>query len=144
MSRYREEGRVQQGSEFAYIVPKLTPGEVRALQTLLRTLPNREANYRIDGDQDNFILIRAVVHRIEPAGGTCAITGFRALDLDSQVRVILNSSASEDLVLANENAGSEDQNQIVTHTGSDITLGPNASVLIFYDRTSARVRTVGF
>jgi hypothetical protein len=143
VSRYREEGRVNQGSEFAYTGPKLTPGEIREIQTLLHILRNRETSYSIDADQNNFRLARGIIHRFT-TDASRTITGFNALDLDSQIRLIVNVGATNNLVLANENVGSASPNRIITHTGSDITLGPNESVLIFYDRTSARVRTVGF
>jgi hypothetical protein len=141
--RYREEGRVQQGSEFTGFRPALTPGEVRDVQALLRVLLSREANYdELVADLDNVRLARAIVHRFS-TNASRTITGFFALDLDSQLRVIVNVGAN-DLVLANNSASSSAANRILCHTGANITLGPNESALIFYDRTSARVRTVGF
>lgn len=142
--RYQEESRVNPGSQQVGGRPFLSDGDVRDVQAFLRVLRNREANYDpIIADQDNFRLSRAVVHRLNPTGATRTITGFRALDLDSNLRVIVNVG-TQDLVLANNSGSSTAENRILTHTGANITLNPNESALIIYDRTSARVRTVGF
>lgn len=142
--RYREESRVNQGSGFVGSQPGLTPAEVATVRALLRILRNQEANYPLlSADQDNFPLKRAIVHRFDPTGATRTITGFRALDLDSQIRVILNTG-SQNLVLAHNSGLSAVQNQIICHTSGNITLNQNESALIIYDRTSARVRTLGF
>lgn len=143
MSRYQEVGRVSPTSEQVGGRRALTPSEVKDVQTLLRILLSREANYdELTTDQNNFSLGHAVVHRIS-TNASRTITGFNALDLDSQLRVIVNVGAN-DLVLANNSGLSSAQNRILCHTGANITLNPNESALIFYDRTSAIVRTVGF
>lgn len=144
-ARYREEHRVNPGSEQVGSRQFLSDSDVQAVRTLLRILQNREASYLLDADQNNFRLTRGIVHRFDPGGATRTITGFRALDLDSNLRVIVNVGAGvQNVVLANESGSSTAENQILTHTAGNITLNTKESVLIFYDRTSARVRTVGF
>lgn len=142
-NRYREEGRVGPGRRQVSSRPALTAAQVKAVQTLLRQRPNLEASYDITADQDNFKLTGdAIVHRFTTDAAR-TITGFRALDLDSNVRVIVNVG-TQNLVLANDSASSSAQNRILCHTGANITLNQNESVAIFYDRTSSRVRTIGF
>jgi hypothetical protein len=143
MSRYREESRVNQGSRYANTRPSLTPAQIADLQDLLNALRDREATYaQLTGDRNDFQLERVIVHRLT-TDASRTITGFNANNLSGDIQVIANVG-SNDLVLANNSGSSSAVNRILCHTGANITLNPNESVPIFYDKTSARVRTIGF
>jgi hypothetical protein len=95
---------------------------------------------QITADQNNFALAGRIVHLLT-SDASRTITGFANVGVG--IKVIANRG-SQDIVLANNNAGSTAENRTLTHTGGNITLNPNESALIFYDRESLRVRTIGF
>ncbi|NIV31776.1 MAG: hypothetical protein GWN58_20510 [Anaerolineae bacterium] len=49
---------------------------------------------------------------------------------------------SNELVLANQNTGSMPENRIITGTGADLSLIPDESATMFYDRASERWRVI--
>lgn len=141
--RYTEESRVYQGSDYVGSKPSLSPSDVVQLQAFLRTLRNQQQTYEeLTANKNNFRLAQAIIHRFT-TNASRIITGFQTLDVEGQIKVIANVGGN-DLVLANENAGSTDSNRIACHTGADITLNSGESTLFFYDRLSSRIRTIGF
>ena len=61
--------------------------------------------------------------------------------MEGQLLTIVNVGA-QDVVLANQSAGSTAANQIITGTGTDLTLSADESAQLFYDITSARWRVL--
>lgn len=58
--------------------------------------------------------------------------------------IVLRNSGSNNLVVAHDNAGSQDENKVISHTGANITLNPNESLPILYNFSISRWVTVGF
>lgn len=139
----RHGGRYEAGADRDYVKtrPILPPTQVDQVQTLLNATPSDDVTYpQLTADQNDYPLLNGVLHRFS-TDALRTITGFANPGIGGNVIV---NVGSQDLVLANNNAGSIEANRILTHTGGDITLGPNESALVIYDRVSARVRTIGF
>ena len=137
----REESRYVLDDDYGNTRPTLTPAQIKQLTTEQNSALTEQVDYpQITADQNNFNLLEGVVHRLT-SDASRTITGFA--NVGPGLKVILNGGA-QDLVLANNNVGSDAANRILSHTTANITLNPNESALIFYDRTSTRVRTLGF
>lgn len=93
---------------------------------------------QITADQNNYSLPAAaeIVRLFTDAART--ITGFTGARAG---KITLCNVGSFDLVIANNNAGSDAMNRVLCHTGGDITLGPNMSVDVWYDFMSLIWRT---
>jgi hypothetical protein len=83
--------------------------------------------------------------RVRATGGAQTITGFANVRAGRLVR-ILNYGANN-IILANQNAGSAVQNRIITGTGGNITIQPDRGAILDYDgdaTTGLRWRLLAF
>lgn len=118
----------------------LTPDEVDQVQILLNETVTPQVNYdQITTDRNDFPLSEGRLQRLS-TDAPRTITGFANVGTD--IKIILNSG-SQDLVIGHDNAGSVPTNRIICHNLANITLTASKSVIIYYDFTSNRVRTVG-
>jgi hypothetical protein len=130
------------GHIYALTRPKLTPAQVGQVQVGLQLSPNAQQLYpQLTADQDDFSLNVGTITHLFTSDALRTITGFANVGIG--IKSVTNIG-SQDVVLANDNAGSLAQNRILTHMGADITLNPGESALIFYDFVTQRVRTIGF
>src|SRR5262245_54956488 len=140
MARYEDDR--YGGDEYVSTRRNLTPAQVGQVQTGLISSQVEEITYsQITANQNDFALGPEFLRHRFTTDASRTITGFANVGLGT--KVIVNVGGF-DLVLANNSGLSAVENRILTHTGADITLNPGESVQIFYDRTSARVRTIGF
>lgn len=94
---------------------------------------------QITADQNDYALnATATLIRLN-TDASRTITGFNATGNNGRLVMIINVGAN-DLVLANENAGSSAANRIITGTGADLTLTAGQSCWLIYDETSTRWR----
>jgi len=102
-----------------------------------------ETPAQITSDQHNYALpVSGVVIRFStdaPRTITGFSTGIVTVSYVYRLLLIFNVGANN-LVLANENAGSFAQNRIITGTGGDVTLAANQSCWLWYDLTTLRWR----
>lgn len=85
---------------------------------------------------------RSIV-RVEASGAARTITGFDvAVNQVNDTIWIINVGATNDIILANQNAGSAAANRIITNTGADLTLNPDEAALLWYDDTDSRWRVL--
>lgn len=94
----------------------------------------------LTADQDDYVLGNGIVHRFS-TDASRAITGFDAPA--TSLFIVVVNVGSNDLVLANESVASSAVNRIIAAAGSDITLGSNGSVILWYDGDSERWREIG-
>lgn len=109
------------------------------IQGLLRLLQSEST---LNADQNNFDLNNKSIQAITPSGATRTFTGFAVGTNTGSIIWILNVSASQDLVLANESASSTAANRIITQSGANLTIKPKGAVCLWYDSTAARWRVV--
>ena len=112
------------------------------VDTTIAKYPQTVAYYpatpaQITSNQNNYALPKGRIVRMS-TDISRTITGFSA-GTAGEVRKIVNVG-SANLVLSNLNGASLAANQILTGTGGDITLTPNATVNLWYDNTSAQWR----
>jgi hypothetical protein len=93
---------------------------------------------QITADQNNYTLpAQAEIIRLF-SDASRTITGFTGARAGA---ITLCNVGSFNIVIANNNAGSDAQNRVLCHTGANITLQPNMSVNIWYDFMSEIWRT---
>lgn len=112
----------------------------RVVQDSAENLTDEVTYPQITSDQNNYALSRAILHRFS-SDASRTITGFAGVPPGINV---FTNVGTQDLVLANNSGSSTEQNRILAHTGANITVNPNESVLFIYDKTDTRVRTIGF
>lgn len=101
-----------------------------------------QTNVSLANSQNNYALTRTAT-RITPTNiaGTLTITGLQYGSLGSSIVAhISNGSATKSIKFSNLSGSSQPQNQIITGTGSDVTIGPNQVVSFHYDVTSQKWR----
>jgi hypothetical protein len=111
----------------------MPPSWMLAGFTTPTTLPGDVNNYAPTGWTTTGVL------RINGGTGTKTITGFGALP-GGAVRVIMNAGTTDAIVLKNLSASSAAANQITA--GSDITLQPNESAILWYDTTATKFQVI--
>ena len=79
----------------------------------------------------------AIVYRLS-TDASRTITGF--LEPISEKMMVIVNVGSSDLILADQNASSAAVNRIITTTGADVTLGADASAILWYDGVTERWR----
>lgn len=137
-----DESRYGGDGDYVKTRPILNPTQVRQAQAALTIAESGQVTYpQITANQNNFPLATGFFFHRFTSDASRTITGFVGVGIG--INVITNTGGN-DLVLANNDAGSTAENRILCHTGANITLNPNESALILYDKTSARVRTIGF
>lgn len=136
-----DSGRYTLDDDFTIARRELSAEEVESVQRLLIQNINPEISYpQITADQNDYPLDPGILQRLS-SDASRTITGFA--NPDSGLKWLVNVG-SNNIVIANDNAGSLAANRVLCHTGANITLNPNESVQIGYDFTSSRWRTVGF
>jgi hypothetical protein len=136
-----DEARYADDRDYVRTRPELTPRQVSQVQTFLNEARRGQVLYpEITADQNDYPLGEGVIH-LFTSDASRTITGFASVGPGIQV---ISNIGAQNLVLANDNAGSAEANQILAHTGANITLNPNESALIYYDDVTGKVRTVGF
>ena len=95
----------------------------------------------VSAQANNYELAETSMLRVTASGGAQAITGIK-YGRSGRVLWVMNVG-SNDVELANQSTASDAQNRIITHTGATLVLAPNESVMMIYDATSQRWRTVG-
>jgi hypothetical protein len=107
----------------------------------------RYRTHAITSDQNDFELgkQRMSIYRLT-TDAFRTITGFVATkDINSSTAgemITLINVGSNELVLANQNTDSTPENRIITGIGADLTLIPDESATMFYDRASERWRVI--
>lgn len=144
MSRYTDEAGYNVGVQFPTTRPGLNPQQVGQVRGALTVAPTREVTYNppVATTFNDFLLFEGDFHRFTLGVGAVTITGFTGARAGLQV--IVNADPSNNLTLTNNSVSSDAPNRILSHTGANIILNPNESVLIRYDFTSLRWRTIGF
>ena len=120
----------------------------RRLRTLFHgAVALKHRIHSINSDQDDFEPgePRTSIYRLT-TDAFRTMTGLVATkDINSssagEVITLINVGENE-LVLANQNAGSMPKNRIITGTGADLSLLPDESTTIFYDQASDRWRVI--
>jgi hypothetical protein len=123
--------------------PRLNPFQVDKVSAALAA--------NLTGEVDMFITLAATVNDLllpagvsfrllpDPSTGS-TVTGF-AGGRAARFAFIHNVGVNN-LVLADQDAGSEDENQILAGPGGDVTIPPNQSAILIYDGVSTRWRLV--
>ena len=79
------------------------------------------------------------VIRAEASGANRTITGVDRLQINDTVYII-NVGASNDIILAHENASSAAENRMISPTGADLFLGPGEYAFMWHDDVTDRWR----
>lgn len=95
---------------------------------------------QITADQNDYALAAPTKYFRLDTDASRTITGFGNGAAGREV-VIVNVGANN-LVIANENAGSAAANRIITGTAGDITLSADDTATLFYDGTTQRWRVI--
>lgn len=141
MARYVDEQRYDVGYE-------LDPAQIgRDSEILQRVVDNQNEHQigqvtpdQVTADQNNYTLPDGELVRLS-TDASRTFTGFAGA---RPGRFVLCNVGANDLVIANNNVGSDAQNRVLCHTGANITLNPNESVTIIYDFLTTMWRTIGF
>lgn len=134
-----DETRYELDSDYAIGRPVLTPDEISQITRALNVNPVAQVSPdQITANQNNFPLPEGVLIRLS-TDASRNITGFA--NPRSSLTVLCNVGA-QNIVLVHQSASSTDVNRIISHTGADLTINANESVLIVYDYTTTRWRTV--
>jgi hypothetical protein len=136
----RQELRYDDGlGDYSNTRPTLDPGQIKRVTTQQNQSLTGEVPYgELTADADDFILGDGVYHRFT-TDASRTVTGFA--NVGSGIKVVYNAG-SNDLVLADLDASSQSQNQIITPSGSNLTLEPNESAQIVYDSIDLKVRVI--
>lgn len=94
---------------------------------------------QITADQDNYDLGDAFVARLS-TDASRTIKGIK--NGEAGIWLLIINVGANDLVLADEHGDADAENRIITKSGSDLTLAPNASAWLFYDADTARWRVI--
>lgn len=94
---------------------------------------------QITADQNNYSLGAGGFHRLS-SDASRTITGL-AGGANGR-RVTLANVGVQNIVLANQNTGSEAANRVITGTGSDLVLAADAIAELIYDSTTQRWRVI--
>lgn len=133
---YFETDRVGSG-DYQNTKPGLDNRQVNQVAVqLARNLTGTVTLSQLTADADNFNLPGCSIARVSTDASVRTITGF-AGGTPGRI-VILRHIGSNNITLANENAGSEAENRLLSTTGSDRTLAPGGMALIAYDGNSLR------
>ena len=139
MSRYLGEDARYAADSDALIRPELTPAEISQLSGLLSATPVGQVSPdQITANQNNYPLPEEFLVRLS-SDAARTITGFAGA---RPGLTIISNVGAQNIILAHQNAGSAETNRIISHTGADLTINANESVLILYDFTTSRWRTV--
>jgi len=98
-----------------------------------------ETPTQLTANVNNYQLGIAIVERLT-SDASRSITGFIA-PLTENIRVITNVGA-QNIVLVHQSGASLAPNRMISITAADITMGPNDSVMFWYDITTARWREI--
>lgn len=98
-----------------------------------------ESPTQITANVNNLELGFAIVYRLT-SDASRNITGILA-PLIEITRVIVNVG-SQAIIIVNQSASSDAPNRIITITGSNVTLGTNDTIILWYDLATARWREV--
>jgi hypothetical protein len=98
-----------------------------------------ETPTQLTGDVNNYQMGIAIVERLT-SDASRTLKGLIA-PLTENIRVITNVGANN-IVLAHQNASALAPNRMISITAADITMGPNDSVMFWYDITTARWREI--
>lgn len=129
------------GVDYSNGRPGLKPADISRLTTALNTAQLGQVTPpQVTANQNNYPMPAAEVVRFTTDAAR-TITGFAGARPGF---TILVNVGSQNLVLANASVSSSAENQIVCHTGGNITLNAAESVIVFYDFGSSRWRTIGF
>lgn len=96
---------------------------------------------QLTGDVNNYDLGTSVIHRLS-SDAPRTITGFLAPVIE-RTDILINVGTNN-IVIPNQNVGSDTENRVITSTGGSITLAGNASMMLWYDTTSSRFRHLVF
>lgn len=140
MARYLgDDARYSEGADYVLTRPGLTPAEISLLSETIGASPILQVSPdQIVANQNDFPLPEGVLIRLS-TDASRNITGFAGAR--SALTVICNVGA-QNIVLIHQSASSSAANRIISHTGADLTINANESVLIVYDFTTTRWRTV--
>jgi len=95
---------------------------------------------QVTADQNNYAIPPGELIRLS-TDASRTFTGFSG---SRPGLFVICNVGSQNVVIANDNAGSTAENRVLCHSGANITLNANESVLITYDFQSSRWRTIGF
>lgn len=140
MARYLgEDARYTNDADYAITRPELTPAEISQISSQLASKQLGQVTPdQVVANQNNYPLPEGILVRLSTDAAR-TFTGFAGAR--SEVTVICNVGA-QNIILAHQNAGSTAANRIISHTGADLTINADESVLIVYDFTTDRWRTV--
>lgn len=96
----------------------------------------------ISATANDLFLPTGTSFRATATGGAQDVTGFANVKAGRGI-TFLNVGANN-LVLRNQNAGSAEQNRIITGTGASVTIQPDRSAFLVYDGTTVRWRLISF
>ena len=97
----------------------------------------------LSGDVDNYEPATGTstrgVWRLEASGADRTVTGI-VVQTSGDTLLVINIGATNNIILAHQDASSTTSNRMISPTGADLILGPDEYAFMWYDATTDRWR----
>jgi hypothetical protein len=93
-------------------------------------------------DQNDLSLPEGISFRLSTSGGAArTVTGFANVS-PARIIYIHNVAGGQNILIAHQNAGSAEENRIITRAAATLTVGPDQSAAFQYDSITTRWRQI--
>lgn len=139
-NRYAEDLRYDDGSGAGFFLRDRVENDRTVITPADNSQIDQVTTEQVTADQNNYALPPGELIRLS-SDASRNFTGFSGARPGI---FALANVGGFDVVIVNASGSSTAENQVLCHTGGNITLNPAESVFIVYDFQSSRWRTVGF